>query len=212
MGKGRSNRMNRVHETESTPGEPTPPGPPSGHRGWWMALAAAVVLASVSGGYLLHRGRAPHARGGLHGPTSAARALPSPSLRPHTRETWVAVENRRPGTDSWRIRNRTPSDIEGYADHVSGQDWDAVSLFVSTGAPRFRVVAYRLGYYQGLGGRLVWRSREFPGMRQPPPVLIAPTNTIEARWKRSARFRIGDDWPSGAYLLKLVSSAGDEAY
>ena len=40
-----------------------------------------------------------------------------------------------------------------------------VTLYVTTPAARFRVQAYRIGYYQGKGARLVWQSDEIPGPR-----------------------------------------------
>jgi len=42
-----------------------------------------------------------------------------------------------------------------------------VTLYVSSTAPRFRVEAYRMGYYGGKGGLLVWRSAEVTGRDQP---------------------------------------------
>ena len=63
-----------------------------------------------------------------------------------------------------------------------------------------------MGYYRGIGGRLVWQSAPVTGVRQPPPQLIAPTNTIECQWTPSLSVTIDDTWPPGAYLLKLVGS------
>jgi hypothetical protein len=75
-----------------------------------------------------------------------------------------------------------PRAIEGFASQVSAVAGDTVTLFVNTTAPAFHVEAYRMGYYQGIGGRLVWQSEEVPGIQATPPQLIAPSNTIECQW------------------------------
>jgi hypothetical protein len=122
------------------------------------------------------------------------------------------AENRRPGTSSWCIPTNAPADIQGYADHISAHSGSAVALFVSTTARLFRVDAYRLGFYQGLGGRLIWQSRWLPGQRQPVPAPSRPTNLVEAGWRSSIRLRITSRWPPGVYLLKLVASDGGQSY
>ena len=68
---------------------------------------------------------------------------------------WLIEENRRPGTNNWVVTGiQTPHAIEGYASQVSAVPGDDVVLFVNTTAAAFHVEAYRMGYYQGLGGRL----------------------------------------------------------
>jgi hypothetical protein len=125
---------------------------------------------------------------------------------------WVAAENRRRGTTAWRITERgVPHAIEGYADRVSASAGDAVTLYVNTTARRFRVEAYRMGWYQGTRARLLWRSQRLTGRRQAKPSLHPGTNMVEARWAPSLRFHVGAAWPSGTYLLKLVTP-GAQAY
>src|SRR3954447_4855048 len=80
------------------------------------------------------------------------------------RAKWVQIENAKPGTSDWRIGNAgKEGQIEGYADKASAQLGETVKLFVSTKDPGYHVEAYRVGYYGGLGGRLVWKSAELPG-------------------------------------------------
>src|SRR4051794_10420045 len=51
---------------------------------------------------------------------------------------WVQVENAKPGTSDWRISNPGKAgQLEGYADKVSAQQGETVSLFVSTKDPGF---------------------------------------------------------------------------
>jgi hypothetical protein len=122
---------------------------------------------------------------------------------------WVAAENRRPGTNGWRITHLGEDHaVQGWADRVSATNGDRVRLYVSTTAARFRVEAYRMGWYGGLGARLIWRSPSLPGRRQPPPTLTAGTDMVATRWRPSLRLTIGTAWPPGVYLLKLVAATG----
>jgi hypothetical protein len=119
------------------------------------------------------------------------------------------VENRRPGTSGWRIsRLGAREAIQGWAEQVSAATGERVRLYVSTTAPSFRVQAYRMGWYGGLGARLVWRSQAVVGRRQPPPILTAGTNMVATHWHPSVTLTVGVDWPPGVYLLKLVAASG----
>jgi N,N-dimethylformamidase beta subunit-like protein len=120
----------------------------------------------------------------------------------------VATENSRLGTTGWRIRAGTPRTADGYADRVSAQDGETVTLYVSTAARSFRVEAYRVGWYGGLGGRLVWRSGNTAGVVQPPPTMFAATGIVSAPWAPSLRVPVTAAWPPGEYLLKLVAGHG----
>ncbi len=125
---------------------------------------------------------------------------------------WVVTENEKPGTSKWRIPKNAPTSIEGFADMVSAQRGDLVTVYVSTRASSFHVEAYRIGYYQGLGGRLIWCSARQRGHDQPSPTRTSGTNMIETSWSPSLRIRIGKDWPQGVYMLKLVAGNGAQSY
>ncbi len=125
---------------------------------------------------------------------------------------WVVNENARPGTSAWRIPRGAPQDIHGYADHVSAVSGARVKLYVDTAAASFHVVAFRLGYYQGLGGRRIWHSHEHAGIVQPPATMDPDTHMVETGWQRSLTFRVDAAWVQGSYLLKLVASTGGQSY
>jgi hypothetical protein len=108
----------------------------------------------------------------------------------------------------WRIAKTSYGGVEGYASRVSARVGDTITLYVSTTAPVFRVEAYRMGWYQGLGGRLAWRSPEVPAKVQPAPSIIARTRTVTAVWEPSLRVDVSKDWVPGDYLLKLVARNG----
>jgi hypothetical protein len=124
---------------------------------------------------------------------------------------WLIAENRRPGTNTWVVGGvPVPHSIEGYPDHVSAKAGDTVALHVSSTARTFHVEAYRMGWYQGYGGRLVWRSPTTTGRTQPIPPPRSSVNTVECNWVPSIRFQVTPEWPPGNYLLKLVGSNGQQ--
>jgi hypothetical protein len=153
--------------------------------------------------------------------TTARRAVPTTTTVPEVRAEdgmpvadWVLAENRRPGTTSWVIRTAQPEPpgIEGYLDHASAQRGERVVLRVRTVASRFRVEAYRMGWYGGTGARLVYRSGPVPATAQPPSRFLAATNTVECEWRPSLALVVGDDWLPGNYLLLLRGSGGEQRY
>ena len=101
----------------------------------------------------------------------------------------IIAENVKPGHLWWVTTAQAAGDIEGYVSQVSAVVGDTVTLHVSTRASSFHVEAYRMGYYGGIGARLVWQSPEVPGVRQPPPTLTLFVNTIECQWPPPSRCR-----------------------
>jgi hypothetical protein len=124
----------------------------------------------------------------------------------------IVAENAKPGHLWWVTTAQAAGDIEGYASQVSALVGDILTLHVSTRATSFHVEAYRMGYYGGIGGRLIWRSPDVVGVRQPPPTLTLFVNTIECQWPASLAVTVDDTWPPGAYLLKLVGATGEQQF
>jgi len=104
------------------------------------------------------------------------------------------------------------SKISGYADATSIDLGESTGLHVSTGAPTWVVSAYRIGYYGGMGGRLVWRSDPQPGVVQPRHSFDAKTRTATAGWSTSLTIAPDPTWPPGQYLLRLESSDGGATF
>lgn len=124
----------------------------------------------------------------------------------------IVAENSKIGHAWWVTTPQQAGDLEGYANQCSAVVGDAITLFVNTKAPHFHVEAYRMGYYQGIGGRRVWQSDEVAGSRQAEPTIVGPTNTIECNWNSSITFPVGTEWPPGAYLLKLVGPDSEQQF
>jgi hypothetical protein len=184
-----------------------------------LAAVGLPVLAGIGYGIdqLAAEGAAPP-RGGRRSTTTTTTEPPAettvlPSGVTVPTAGWVQAENARPGTLDWVVTGiQSPRSIEGFAGAVSAVVGDNVPLFVSTRARSFHVEAYRMGFYRGLGGRLVWRSDSVIGAEQPAPTLVPGTNTVECQWHPSLTVRIAETWPPGAYLLKLVGEGGEQQF
>ncbi|MGH9055584.1 MAG: N,N-dimethylformamidase beta subunit family domain-containing protein [Acidimicrobiales bacterium] len=126
---------------------------------------------------------------------------------------WVAAENAKPGSGRWKITGaQDPDGIAGYANLVQAEVGQTLALYVSTRAASFHVEAYRMGYYQGLGARLVWSSAQVPGAVQPRCPVAPATNMVQCDWRPSLQVTLTSAWVQGQYLLKLVGSAGEQSY
>ena len=130
-----------------------------------------------------------------------------PAARPR-----LLSENSLPGDPHWAIRHLGAANaIMGYAGAASVLTGQSFPLFVSTTASGFRVRAFRLGWYRGDGARQVWQSGSLRGRRQNAPGLTGSTNTVQTAWDPVVEVPT-DDWPPGAYLLRLDADSGAQRY
>jgi hypothetical protein len=129
----------------------------------------------------------------------------------------VQRENSRPGTPGWEIPAGAGTVITGYASETSVAPGQSFHLHVAAPADsRYRVLVYRLGWYQGVGGRLVLCA---PGCRsshaaiaQPPPTTPdSVTGLFRAPWRMTDRVEIPPDAVSGYYEAKLEIVGGAHA-
>ncbi len=123
----------------------------------------------------------------------------------------IKVENDQPGTTDWqltytRVDPKTKyrsTMIEGFVSRASVRAGDRLDFFVSSEPPSPVVIdLYRLGYYQGKGGRHVQRLGPFPVQTQPTPP-VGEQRLRECQWTVSTSLEIPKDWVSGVYLGKL---------
>jgi hypothetical protein len=147
--------------------------------------------------------------GSSRGSTSSA--VPATSA---TAPNPVQRENSRPGNPGWEIPAGAGTMITGYASKTSIAPGQSFHLHVA--APpgsRYRVLVYRLGWYRGVGGRLIMCV---PGCRsshaaiaQPPPTTPGSvTGLFRAPWRVTDRVEIPHDAVSGYYEAKLEIVGG----
>jgi hypothetical protein len=192
-------------ERPSTVGEPTGTAPPTPDAPSTTPVTASTTPAAASTSTVA---------------TTAAATTTTEPGSAVTTSGWVIRENRRPGTDAWRItdptgpRQRWQIDgaIEGFADSTSARVGDTVRLYVSTSAGSWHVEVYRMGWYGGSLGRQLWVSDERPGATQSAAQIDPSTRMHHAPWVPSIELTVADDWAPGSYLLKLVSSSGAASY
>jgi len=71
------------------------------------------------------------------------------------------------------------------------------------------VIAYRMGYYQGLGAREIWRQEGVPTVVQPAPITGGTAGghdlrmTSAAHWTKTLSIPVDKDWVPGTYLIKV---------
>ena len=189
---------------------------------WRMAVIVLVgVLLSTGVALLADRSvtstasaSTPTATATTTVPTSSGPVAATQLARSGVQATWVVQENQQAGTTNWRIAGAPANGfIEGFADQTYATTGQPVNLFVSTSAPAFHVEAYRVGYYGGTGGRLVWASPTFQGQAQPQCQLTGGVNMVScANWTASVTVQVTQYFVQGDYLLKLVGSDNEQSY
>ena len=119
-----------------------------------------------------------------------------------------------PGTTAWKISSgANTAGISGFANKTYAAQNQTVTLYISSTSPSYKVYAYRMGYYGGKGGRLIWSSKTLRGITQKPCTVARPTNMVSCdNWKPSLNLKISSQFVQGDYLLKLVGSTGTQSY
>lgn len=126
----------------------------------------------------------------------------------------IQKENREPGTTAWQLTN--PADnrqIEGYASLTSVPVGGNIDLFVNTADATYSLTVYRMGWYEGNGGRKVLGPQILPGVQQVTPTADPTTDLIECHWTNPFTIHVPTSWLSGIYLVKLRgNTSGKESY
>ncbi len=181
-------------------------------------ILTLAMSATVSTGVSLMSGSATLA---LIAPPAPMPALPMqgmPGVRLGCPSSWptTTVENARPGTADWVIPSSMNGALAAYLTQTSATCGDVVDLKVTSGNP-VSIVAYRMGYYQGLGAREIWRQDDVPTIVQSDPATGGLANgndlrmTSAAHWTTTASIPINATWVPGTYLIK-VSGGGAASY
>jgi hypothetical protein len=174
--------------------------------------AGAGMGAASASALPAHLLAQPHTNPNIHAKTIWHSGQPNPTawaaangINP------IATENALQGTSDWQLTQPDPGlnpgdpGIEGFASATSIAPNEPLDFFVNTPAPSFDLRIYRLGYYGGLGGRLVAEVRALPGRVQPKPQRDSDTGLAScSNWAASHRLTIPSDWVSGVYVAKLV--------
>jgi hypothetical protein len=71
---------------------------------------------------------------------------------------------------------------------------------------------YRMGWYQGLGGRLMQSIGPLQGVAQPACPVDATTGLIECNWTPSYTLTVPPNWTSGVFMVQLTNAQGYQNY
>lgn len=157
--------------------------------------------------------------------TSTAAAIasgaPTPAKAAFRQPDLIKTENAKAGASFQLTRMRPDSAtsyrtslIEGYCSHQSVKAGEKLDIFVSTKpVAQFTLDIFRMGYYDGIGSRLMTKLGPFQGKEQPVPEM-GENRLRECQWESSTSLTIPDDWPSGVYLgrLSTVPDTGEKPY
>jgi hypothetical protein len=119
----------------------------------------------------------------------------------------IVLENQKVGTTAWKITNLATNDeIAGYGDATSINRGQALNLKISLAqAGMYSLEVYRLGYYGGKGGRLIFSVSGLDGVTQSEPIMSnLSTKLVEYQWHTSYTLQSGANWTTGLYLAKLT--------
>jgi N,N-dimethylformamidase beta subunit-like protein len=130
----------------------------------------------------------------------------------------IVAENQQPGTGAWRIAGPQADDvtgqIKGYASATSVSQNQSIVLNVTVNpAQTYTIDFYRIGWYGGLGSRLMLHVGSLNGVPQPAcPVVDANTGLIVCSWSPGYTLTVPGSWTSGIYLALLTNAQGYQNY
>jgi hypothetical protein len=126
----------------------------------------------------------------------------------------IVQENRLPGTPSteWDINGWGDPTIQGFGHDISINRGETIFFKVKTDSTDYRLDIYRMGYYGGMGARLV--DTIAPSVKLPqsqPEGLRDPATHLYdcGNWAVSASWQAPPDATSGIYFARLVRQDSD---
>src|SRR5256885_1569719 len=139
----------------------------------------------------------------------------------------IITENQNIGTTNWKPGLGSTTQIQGYVSASSVNPGDSLSVYASTqsAGTTYTIDIYRMGYYQGTGGRLMQSITGQVGVAQgyfdnsnltlnncPTAFNDVTTGLLEARWASSYTLNIPSNWITGVYLIKFTDANGYQSY
>src|SRR5216117_3921829 len=132
----------------------------------------------------------------------------------------VVLENQQPGSGNWQmwLHGIPPADdvnqqIKGYASATSVNLGESITFYVTVNpAQQYTMDVYRMGWYQGLGGRMMQSIGPLQGVAQPACPADSVTGLIECDWTASYTLTVPTNWTSGVFMVQLTNAQGSQNY
>jgi hypothetical protein len=128
----------------------------------------------------------------------------------------ITNENALAGSSGWERSQADAPNIEGYTSKTSVAPGETLGFRVSTRpVVKFRIVIYRLGWYNGAGARqmtcLPSCSTSFTGAARSTPSPNSATGKIDAGWPQTTSLTIPSNWTTGQYVAEYVLTSGSQS-
>jgi hypothetical protein len=128
----------------------------------------------------------------------------------------ITSENALPGNTGWERSQADTPNIDGYTSKTSVAPGETLGFSVSTNpVVNFRIVVYRLGWYNGAGARqmtcLPSCTTSFTGAARSTPTPDAATGKVDAGWPQTTSLTIPSDWTTGEYVAEYVPTSGSNS-
>jgi Domain of unknown function (DUF4082)/Cadherin-like domain len=95
--------------------------------------------------------------------------------------------------------------IEGFADGLSVNHGQTINFKINTDCKNYRIDIYRLGYYKGLGARLITTIQKSTASLQPTPLTNPAVGLVDAgNWSVTASWNVPANAVSGVYIAHMV--------
>lgn len=117
----------------------------------------------------------------------------------------IVIENQKPGVgpEVWDLPQRVSDpEIQGFSTDLSANKGETVYFKIKTPSTDYRIDIYRMGWYGGLGARLVATVLPSVPLPQAQPVCSSPPDC--SNWQVSAQWTVPPTETSGVYVAKLV--------
>jgi len=122
----------------------------------------------------------------------------------------IAQENQLPGSpvSAWNVASGGDLNLCGFATNISVNQGDTESFSITDNSSvAYTISIFRLGYYQGLGARLVTTINSPTITVQPAPLTNATSGMIDCgNWSVSASWTVPTNATSGLYIADLMKN------
>lgn len=137
--------------------------------------------------------------------TSLPRAVAD---NPITRENKLSGSNKwQLGLQGYQIADDAAQQIAGYASATSVNKNEEISFYITvTPVQTYTIDIFRVGWYDGRGGRRMQHVDAHQGTHQQDCPVDATSGMIACDWAPSYTLKVPNDWTSGIYLVVLTNA------